>query len=98
MESWINFSTMLIFDRSEDPKWIQNGTQQNYDDDVLSAIVVALGHVKFIPIAIEKGILSAIAQFSKVRKPPNMPDDETAETICAIFTNAYRCCSVIYEQ
>jgi hypothetical protein len=54
MESWINFSTMLIFDRSEDPKWIQNGTQQNYDDDVLSAIVVALGHVKFIPIAIEK--------------------------------------------
>jgi hypothetical protein len=74
MVSWIDFPTMLISDSSEDPKWIQNGTQQNYNCSKLNAIVVTLGHVKFIPIVLERGLLSAVAEFSKARKPPNMPD------------------------
>ena len=95
MESWIKFATMLLLDRSEDPKWVRNGTHQNYDDNLLHAIQSGSGHVNFFPIALSSGLFNALAQLSKARKAPDhMPDDETAETVCSIFANACRSCSI----
>mmetsp|Transcript_14247 Transcript_14247/g.16143 ORF Transcript_14247/g.16143 Transcript_14247/m.16143 type:complete len:489 (-) Transcript_14247:583-2049(-) len=87
IESWVDFATMLLRDRSKDPKYIKNATLQAFDMDLLNALLHTGNHVRILEVGLERGLFHALAGLIAARKAPNMPNDETAESFCTIYAS-----------
>lgn len=88
IECWVDFATMLLRDRSMDQKWINHCALEDHDKELFNALIASTSRANVLNVALSRGTLNALAELFAARKAPDMPDDQSAELLCAIFSNA----------
>lgn len=83
VESWVDFNTRLLAERSKVHK---NGVVEQIDSTMLNSLAPAMKHQNFLKVVMKKELFSTLAGYIAVREAPNLPCDDVAESICYIVT------------
>lgn len=91
IQCWLEFTIDEIKRFTAMPKWINTGTLEKHDMDILQTCMSMFNQANVVRAAFGSGFFRALGDMVKVRKGNNalMPADDVGEIIALVIANGY---------